>query len=158
GTRKTGLDELQTLLQAPLPRPEAAKAPADWLLFRGSAARLGISAAKPPPADAIERAWQANGVEGVMGKGWLTNAITATHARGQAVLPGFAPIVIGDKILYRTQQGVRALHAQTGELLWESVSLDNGFDSLADHVDKNISSSVNLWVGNYLSNYPNVLL
>src|SRR4029077_19690028 len=85
----------------------------------------------------------------------LENAIRLQEDRPQPVLSGSFPIVVGDKTLFRTAAGVRAVSSATGKVLWDAPS-DWGLSNMLG--DNAVSPHIQAWLGSYFSMHPHVLL
>jgi outer membrane protein assembly factor BamB len=123
-------------------------------MYRGSPARESVAAEKPLDFKGLDKAWRSLSVEdGSFAHSKLSNAVEVMHSRFQPVVSGAFPLTLGDRILFRNQQGVRAVDAKTGRLAWYST-FNNGFDSLPQGSE----AQVNTWVESYVSNAPTMLL
>jgi outer membrane protein assembly factor BamB len=103
-----------------LPIPESTKIPvlSDWWMPYGSAARVGLSADVDPW---LVPRWQqhTSQVESVQQQvRWLLDDL---RDAGVTAIPAAQPLVVREMVVYRDLRGVRAVHAETGESLWESA-------------------------------------
>jgi outer membrane protein assembly factor BamB len=132
--------------------PLPTTAPSDWPLFLGSATRnargkggrpdLGkVLWQRPTLMDRFEETGEAD--KGQELKPFLDRALKLRADEAAApVLPGFFPLAVGDKVIYRTYLGVTAVsatevkdrqgkvEARPGEIEWKSTELDGSLGLL----------------------------
>lgn len=158
GERQLTLVELKNMLDAPAAgRPQAAIT-ADWLMFRGDASRTA-AAAEFPEATALTASWQMPMAGETTTKSWIDTAISNTQNRGQAVVPGFAPLAHAGKTIFRSHGNLQAVDLNTGELAWKSQmngSLD--FPVHPTPPSASIQPQMTSWVEAYLSQNPATLV
>jgi outer membrane protein assembly factor BamB len=149
----------------PLPTP----GPSDWPLFLGGATRnararggrpeLGKALwQRPTFMDRFEENGQADRGEEL--KPFLDRALKLRADEAAApVLPGFFPLALGDKVIYRTYVGVTAVsptevkdkegkvEARPGEIVWKSTDLDGSLGLLFS--DPSVRAALTSWAQMY---------
>jgi outer membrane protein assembly factor BamB len=90
----------------------------DWPLFRGDARRAASGFGEAPLLKARQRISTVRGREA---REMLEQA-ERTVFPGSVTLPASVPIVVGGRLVFRTQDGLRALDLQTGKELWQARS------------------------------------
>jgi outer membrane protein assembly factor BamB len=125
----------------------------DWLTFRGQATRAGKA---PGPVGNLQRTggWTRPTAEDPVVLDWLRRSVQGQQARTQTVMPGAFPLVVGDRVVYRSPRGVVAARLDDGEILWESPSAW-GLAGLASDVGAYAHATT--WVESHLENNPELL-
>jgi len=113
GGRALTLDDLRREIAR---WPATAAASSDWPLFRGDPGRTGRADGDLPLLEA--RNWADLHVDDEVVRLLTPQAAPAV---GPA-LPGFFPLAVGDKIVYRGPDGLHALEAASGRPIWHSPS------------------------------------
>jgi outer membrane protein assembly factor BamB len=103
----------------------------DWPLFRGGAGRTARGDGDLP---LLEPAWSRPTVLSTQGPGWIDVAVKAQDRAGRPLLPGFYPIAVPGRIIYRSHSGIHALDA-AGRELWSAPS-SLGLDAIAANSGK----------------------
>jgi outer membrane protein assembly factor BamB len=152
GGEFVNLDVLRTRLAGDgLPAKES-KAGAEWPLFRGDMTRSEWCPGDYPVA---EFQWKHATAEESATCMWLEKAVQRQESRREPALPGFFPLAVDGKIVYRSHRGIHAVDAGTGRLLWES-EFAGGLDVLAQ--DLSYFPYVEAWVNAHLQHNPHLLL
>ena len=107
--------------------PATAAASSDWPLFRGDPGRTGRADGDLPLLETPNRANRPVYEEVVREE--VARLLAPQAAPGQPpppavgqALPGFFPLAVGDKIVYRGPDGLHALDAKSGREIWHSAS------------------------------------
>jgi len=116
----------------------------EWPVVRGNAAR---NASNAPAVPVWDSAWRQSTVrQPDHFDAGLHDSLSAfveqldnerTTSRS-ASLPVSQPLVVGQKVIFRSIDRIKAVDLQTGELLWESAIVDPVFESLIGSVDHNV--------------------
>src|SRR5262249_40494231 len=147
GNKKVPLADLRKELERPVESGPGVSGSSDWLTFKGDAGRTGRAAGNPPAAEAV---WQqTTGQKGTL-QLWVENAIHQQKTRLQPITPGFFPVAVGDRLVYRTYAGIEVVELKTGKLLWDSP-LNMGLDQLVS--DLSLFAQVNPWLNTYLQQH-----
>jgi outer membrane protein assembly factor BamB len=85
--------------------------------------------------------------------GWLQSAVQQEGGDGP-VLPGYVPVVVGERLVYRTYGGLHAVDALTGAEVWDAPS-DWSLERLAAHREH--VGYLQSWVQAYLEVSPHVV-
>src|SRR5262245_930349 len=149
GGRQIGLAELRKQIDSFDRPPEPT--PSNWLTFRGDPGRSNRAAGGLPR---LEKRWQQPTTQDGEARAWLERAVQQQHTNGRPVLPGAFPLVVGDRVVFRSQRGIVASDLETGELLWEAPSAWC-LDALVSDVHS--STHVSAWVEAHLRSHPHVL-
>src|SRR5262249_28348674 len=89
---------------------------------------------------------------------FLKSTIEAMETRKQTILPASFPIAVAGRLIYRTQEGVEATRAASGELAWRH-STWGGLSPLLSPGENRLRPAVKQWMAGYLQNDPpNVLV
>jgi outer membrane protein assembly factor BamB/tetratricopeptide (TPR) repeat protein len=125
GQRRFSVDELRRELDRRRPAQSAA---ADWLLPRGDPRRSSQAHEQPPVLDI---AWQAATAGHETSRQWLETALAQSErsSRPEPLLPAFTPLVIGNRIVYRSHSGVHAIDRVSGQPIW-STTMERSLDTL----------------------------
>src|SRR5207248_3643701 len=95
----------------------------------------------------LEPLWTLSTVSS-KGQDWINTGIKAQERARRLVLPGFYPIAVAGRIVYRSHTGIRAVDPATGRALWEKPpTSDLGLDGIAS--DSGKSSFVRNWLRGY---------
>jgi outer membrane protein assembly factor BamB len=115
----------------------------------------------PAPAEAIparvpglEARWTRPTAHEAGTKAWLQTAAEEQEDRGQPSLSAFAPLVVGDRIVYRSHRGLHAADGATGKEAWEAPS-EWSAERLA--AQPRYATELETWVKTYLEVSPQVL-
>jgi outer membrane protein assembly factor BamB len=99
--------------------------------------------------------WPHEGVSEGPAAAWLHEAVRREESAAHPLLPPITPLVVGGKVVYRSDQGLRAIDSRTGAVAWEcpsELALANLVREPACH------AHVGSWIESYLSSHANVLL
>jgi outer membrane protein assembly factor BamB len=132
GGRLVELDRLRADL-ARLPAEPAGRG--DWPLYRAGAARTGRGDGDVP---LLEPAWKVSTVLSREGPAWLDEAARAQERANRLVLPGFYPIAVPGRIVYRSHGGLHALDPASGRELWH-VPSPLSLDAIAGDSGKRVT-------------------
>jgi outer membrane protein assembly factor BamB len=113
--RPCDLDQLRGRL-ARLPTDSPGRG--DWPVFRGRADRTARGDGDLP---LLEPLWSLPTVLSKQGPVWIDAGVKAQERAGRLALPGFYPIAVPGRIVYRSHSGVHALDP-TGRELWAAPS------------------------------------
>ena len=108
--------------------PAAAALSSDWPLFRGDRRRTGRADADVPLLEARNRTRPRPAYDEVvklLAPQAIPNQPTASVPPG---LPGFVPLAVSGRLIYRGPDGLHGLDAETGREVWHSdspLSLDS---------------------------------
>jgi len=141
-----------------------------WLLFQGNAARSGQGAAAGTPV--LDKViWQRRTLldvfegSGEVDKGkeaepWIDRARRQRDGQQDApVLPGFFPLAVGDKVIYRTHAGITCVQltelkdkqgqveAKPGDIEWKPTELEGSLAMLL--ADNKLRGPVQNWLQTY---------
>jgi outer membrane protein assembly factor BamB len=86
--------------------------------------------------------------------GWLQSAVQRQDATDRSGLPGALPVVVGDRLIFRTFGGLHAVDARTFAEAWDSPSAWS-LERLAPHAQH--GAYLQGWVTAYLDVSPHVL-
>ncbi|HVS37165.1 MAG TPA: PQQ-binding-like beta-propeller repeat protein [Gemmataceae bacterium] len=103
----------------------AAVASADSLMFRGDSRRTGHADGEFPQLDAHVRIPLVTDELKRMGYDRIARALApaaSTFPTTGPELPGFVPLAVGGKIIYRGPDGLHALDAETGKPVWQHAA------------------------------------
>ncbi len=117
--------------------PSPLKPVDSWLISGGNPSRN----AKAAPANLVgEAAWQIHSME-FQNEAYADNAGVVTdevatlrearEQQGLTLIPTARPISVGNMVIARTLENLKAFDALTGELQWQSISKDRQFDNFA---------------------------
>jgi outer membrane protein assembly factor BamB len=125
GQRRFSVDDLRREFDRRRPAQSAA---ADWLLSRGDPRRSAQAHGDPP---LLEIAWQAPTAGHETSRQWLQTALEQSLRpdRAEPLLPGFTPLVIGNKIVYRSHSGLHAVDRVSRQPIW-STTMERSLDTL----------------------------
>lgn len=153
GRRLLSLEELRKRLERfSSASRSASAAAADWMMFRGDSTRAAQSAG---PLPLLEKRWtRASAREGDT-RAWLRKAQQPRTDSVRATLPASFPLLIGDRLIYRSHRGVVAADCSSGDVLWEAPSAW-ALDSLAADVDS--YPHVSDWADAHLGRNPYLLV
>jgi outer membrane protein assembly factor BamB len=152
------LDERKVTL-ADLQKPwstakvQAAALALPWSTFAGNPARNAVAAPCAPAA--LDLQWSTATTKSLPIVTLLEEAVRLQEERPQPVLSGNFPIVVGNKIVYRTQGGIQALDPATGKMVWDrplEVSLERLLSEPGSR------AVVEYWLNTYLSYHPQIAL
>src|SRR5262249_20310739 len=121
--RPRDLDQLRAAV-ARLPADPPGRG--DWPTFRGGAGRTARGDGDLP---LLEPLWSVPTVLSTQGPAWVDAAVKAQERAGRLVLPGFYPIAVPGRVVYRSHSGVHALDP-AGRELWAAAS-SLGLDAIA---------------------------
>jgi outer membrane protein assembly factor BamB len=107
------------------------------------------------PAPLLETRWTKPTASEDITREWLLAAVQREEDRSQLVLPSPLPIMVGEKIVYRSCRGIHAVDPATGKLAWESES-EWGLDKMVREL--RYHPYLAAWVNGYAGNNPNLLL
>src|SRR5262249_45251803 len=62
-------------------------------------------------------------------RAWLKEVVEKTQRRERPILPGFFPLLIGNKAIYASHWGIHAVNVRTGEMEWNTPGT-GGLDML----------------------------
>ncbi|MBM4070614.1 MAG: hypothetical protein FJ271_16910 [Planctomycetes bacterium] len=158
GERRLSLVELKKMLDAPVSnRPQAGTA-SDWLMFRGTASRTAATA-EFPAATELKAAWQTSLAGETTSRTWIDTAINHVQNRGQAVIPGFAPLALAGKAIFRSHGYLQAVDLGSGELAWKS-QMNGSLDFPVNPTPPcaSIQSQMATWIDAFLSQNPATLI
>jgi outer membrane protein assembly factor BamB len=109
-----------------------------WTLFRGNPQRNASSPQASPVwdsqwiADTILHPDAVNSDQLAQVESQLNLLENNYRTNNRLLLPAGHPLVIGERVVFRTYHNLRAVHLRTGEMLWETVKRDRTFETLAD--------------------------
>jgi len=112
----------------------------DWITWRG---RHDRSATADPAVPAARPKWSFPTFERELDDpkrqdrlaevlGELGQLETSERARDGLLLPAVDPLVIGDVVVFRSLFDIKAVHLDTGRLLWDSITVDPAFERILD--------------------------
>jgi outer membrane protein assembly factor BamB/tetratricopeptide (TPR) repeat protein len=154
-----------------IPRPEVAN-PHDWALIRGNVTNSAQANGSPPLLDDVLWRWSTlpekneitgeadeRDVRGVRGRleGVLNNRLGQPHA---PVMPGFFPIAVGGKLIFRTYFGISAylltdlkepdgeVH-KAGEFYYKTTDFDGSLGVILNESKDNLRNTINTWLQMY---------
>lgn len=84
---------------------------------RDNAPRAAVRA--PEIATVLKLGWTSPTVHEAMTRGWLSSAFRQQDANGLPVLPESFPVLVGDRLVYRSHRGVHAVDVRSGKELWD---------------------------------------
>jgi hypothetical protein len=142
----------------------------DLPMFGGNARRSAQSSGRDP---LLEARWRWSTIHEEIDREkvkrpdteqWVTAALKAQAKRGRPVLPGFVPIALKGKLIYRTYEGIYAVYLadgqdqngrhRTGELAWR-MDCDGGLTNLLDK-DKGFGKLLRSWRSIYKESSPDL--
>ncbi|MGF1581265.1 MAG: PQQ-binding-like beta-propeller repeat protein [Gemmataceae bacterium] len=173
GDRLIPVKDLQEYMTQTVTRTSFARS--EWPFIRGDKTNTGQAAGGPPLLDKTifvkktilqphiitgEPEFSNRSKEWVLKSG-SRSATQRYRTTGRPVMPGFFPIAVDGKIIYRTYTGLTAVSVndyvlddgtpiKAGELEWKSTEFDG---SLASLMEKTYSTDVEGWLSSY-SNQP----
>lgn len=115
----------------------------EWPVFRGNTSRSATSA-KASPVGPV--AWSRSTLDGEetlgLDRGQKARIEEALHRLAEIRLdektlfpiPAAAPIVLGDRAIFRTLENIQALDLKTGEILWKTAQTDAMLRPALSHV------------------------
>lgn len=116
GDRVYGLDRLRADLdRLPAEPPRGG----DWPLFRGGAARTSRGDGDVP---LLAPLWKVSTALSGQGLAWIDAGVKAQERANRVVLPGFYPLALPGRVVYRSHGGVHALDPASGRELWKVAS------------------------------------
>jgi outer membrane protein assembly factor BamB/tetratricopeptide (TPR) repeat protein len=136
-------------------RAAAARLPAeppgrgDWPLFRAGPARTGRGDGDVP---LLEPAWSVPTLHTAKATNWIDQGIEAQARANRVLLPGFHPIAVPGRVVYRSHSGVHALDPATGRELWKAAS-PLALDAIADRASTAVTVQHWLAQPSYVGNY-----
>jgi outer membrane protein assembly factor BamB len=156
---------------AKIPRPEAINAH-DWPLIRGNVTNSAQAAGSPPLLDEIVYRWplapDKNEISGEADEqkrqadtllARLNPVLDRVRTQnGTPIMPGFFPVAVGDKVLFRTYFGISAytlkeikdadgkVVTKAGEFDWKSTDFDGALAVLLSENKDNIGGTVGNWL------------
>ena len=89
----------------------------DWLYPGGTRNRAGHAQGTPP---LLISHWGHELVDHAEIQAQVTQLLDDLQINRTPAIPIMQPIVIGDRVAFRTFEGIRVVSAETGELLWET--------------------------------------
>jgi outer membrane protein assembly factor BamB len=89
----------------------------DWPLFRADPARTGRGDGDVP---LLEPLWSVPTVLSKQGPEWIDAGLKAQERANRLVLPGFYPLALPGRVVYRSHAGLHALDPAGGRELWRS--------------------------------------
>ncbi len=102
----------------------------------------------------LEARWARPTAHEAFTKVWLQTAADEQEDRGQPLLPAFAPLVVGGRLVYRSHRGLHAVDLATGKPAWEAAA-EWSTDRLA--ANPRHGAALETWVKAYLEASPHVL-
>jgi outer membrane protein assembly factor BamB len=118
----------------------------------------GPAAAQPEPrperVPGLEARWAQPTAHQASAKLWLQTAVEELDDRGQPPLPAAVPLVVGDRIVYRSHRGLHAVDAATGKEAWEAPS---EWSAERMGAQPRYAAELETWVKTYLEVSPHVL-
>jgi outer membrane protein assembly factor BamB len=90
-----------------------------WPVYRGSAARTDRGDGDVP---LLEPSWKVGTVLSKEGPAWIDEGLKAQERMNRLVLPGYYPIAVPGRIVYRSHGGLHALDPAGGRELWHAPS------------------------------------
>jgi outer membrane protein assembly factor BamB/tetratricopeptide (TPR) repeat protein len=136
-----------------MPRPHQALL---LLLLTGLASAAAADPPAAPRAPFFEKLWAQPTIREEQTRNWLDRQVLPyLEQRGEPVLPATSPLVVGDRLLFRSNWGVHAVNLRTGKLEWESDSRWSVDRMLRD---PGKTGALTFWLNAYLtSNRPGAL-
>jgi outer membrane protein assembly factor BamB len=145
-----------------------AKAPAGFRLggkdlsvadLRGEYDRAEGPAPTPPATglgavQGLEARWTQATAHETVTREWVQAALDKHEGRDRPVVPAFFPVLVGDRLFYRSHRGLHAVDVRTGREAWETPS-GWSIDRLSAHPEH--SPYLKAWVRTYLELSPQVL-
>jgi outer membrane protein assembly factor BamB len=132
--------------------PSELSPSSDWVMFGGNPSRSALGKGSLPAPKAL---WQqATAFESIT-QVWVEGALQNLRTRSQPLVPGFTPLAVDGRVVYRSHRGVHALDQKSGKILWESPS-SWSLESLVEEATQ--YAHANKWLYTYLHNYPHVLI
>jgi outer membrane protein assembly factor BamB len=116
GGRLVELDRLRAEL-ARLPGESPGRG--DWPLYRGGLARVNRGDGDVP---LLEPAWKVSTAHHKETQSWIDEGVGVQERAGRFVLPGFYPVAVPGRIVYRSHGGLHAVDPDTGRELWRVLS------------------------------------
>jgi outer membrane protein assembly factor BamB/tetratricopeptide (TPR) repeat protein len=181
GEKLVNTEQLEQAL-AKISRPELAGAH-DWPMVGGNVTHSAQALGSAPLLDQVRYRWPlAPGKEEPGGdsdsewvnaaaavKRQLDTTLERAHRDGAPIIPGFFPIAVGGRVVFRTYFGISAFTVREimeadgtvykpGELYWR-----NDFDCSLGNLlnprtrDSTISSTINTWLSQFGSGYSELL-
>ncbi len=148
--QRLGLDDLKPLLGRY--RDEAGEGDplAPWRTFRGAADRAARCDGQPPD---LEPKWDLSTTPGGSSRSWVRQAL-AQGDRAAPPLPSAFPLPAGNRLVFRSYDGLHAVDLATGETAWESRA-ERGLESMAR--DGTVGPYLSAWINGYAREQPTVL-
>jgi tetratricopeptide (TPR) repeat protein/outer membrane protein assembly factor BamB len=174
GDQLVSTDRLEQALDK-LPRPEAVN-PHDWPLIRGNLTNTAQANGSPPLLDEVLWRWplapDKNEISGEADdraapvNKWITH-VQATRSQlpnnaSVPVMPGFFPIAVGGKLVFRTYFGLSAylltdlkdadgkVVGKAGEFDWKSTDFEGSLGVLlGENKDQQVQGTINNWLTQY---------
>lgn len=112
GTLSEWLQRQQPAGPAPVPQYE------DWVTLYGSASRLGSATGGDPLL--LER-WSRPLTYRYAITRQIDDLLLDLEDNQRAPIPSLLPVVVNDRVAFRTMRGLAVADVQTGQLLWESA-------------------------------------
>jgi len=91
----------------------------DWAVYRGDIRRTGRGDGDVPLLDPV---WKKSTVPSGRVQEWIERGIKAQERAGRLLLPGFYPIAVPGRIVYRSHGGIHAIDAASGAEVWQLPS------------------------------------
>jgi outer membrane protein assembly factor BamB len=91
----------------------------DWPLYRAGAQRSNQGDGDLP---LLEPLWKVSTVLGKQARAWIEEGRKAQERANRLVLPGYYPIAVPGRIVYRSHGGVHAVDPASGRELWHRSS------------------------------------
>ncbi len=162
GNHRVALDDLRKILEQQPAAAPSLSAAGDCLMFRGDSSRSASPhryAGEFQLPSQLKNSWQKPTVLETTSRSWLDSATQQLQLRGQASLPGFFPVTVAGKVIFRGHWGIHAVNLDNGELAWDS-QLHGGFDHPVQIASPhaNLHSQMSSWVTTFQQNSPSMLL
>jgi outer membrane protein assembly factor BamB/tetratricopeptide (TPR) repeat protein len=165
GDQLVSLERLEKTLDR-VPRPEATN-PHDWTLIRGNVTNSAQANGSPPLLDEV--LWRRPTILDKGEGGEVDEREQAAKTRidaalkrnesvaGSPVMPGFFPVAVGGRLIYRTYTGLTAvllkdvkegdILIKAGEIDWKTTDFDGALAVVLG--DKDLRPSVEGWLNMY---------
>jgi len=148
GQAAAGLRLGEQLVALPELEKELARLQADAPALPGQFGRIRASGS----LDAEE--WSRTLIYDSRSREWLKSAMRRQEDQSHPVLPASAPLVINDKVIYRSGRGIRAVDVASGTPAWEWLS-KWGLDRMMR--DDRFHSEAAAWATAYMANNPHLI-
>jgi outer membrane protein assembly factor BamB/TolA-binding protein len=110
--------------------------------------------AERPPGPGLEPRWMRPTAHEAQTREWVQTAGDKQEIRDRPVVPAFFPVLVGDRLFYRSYRGLHAVDVRTGREAWEASSAWS-IDRMSAHPEHGVY--LKAWVRTHLELSPHVL-